>query len=519
MRDQYELTESRHPLSDDLDALNLNDLFDLYINDQKNVFNAIEEARKKILSFVQSLIKSFNQNGRLIYVGCGTSGRIGVLDASECPPTFGSKPNQVLGIIAGGIRALYKSVEGAEDDALMALKQIKKIKLKKEDIVLGISANGQAPFVLECLRHAKSKKCTTGLLTNNVIKKFNFIDHMIEVHTGQEILTGSTRLKAGSAAKIILNFISTAAFIKTGHSFGNLMVDLNSQNQKLIKRSIQILKDTLVVNDQMAAHQLKKAKGSLKTAILMKRTNIDHDLAVLKLKKHKSNLRKALLIKPRFRDDIKAVIFDMDGTLTRYHYPGGFSSWAALGHAYGLEKKMKLWVNQYHQGKISYMQIWKNTAKELKGLPTKTMHEHLFCVGQKPPMIRGALDTIKLLSLHFKTGIISSGLWPLAKYIQKQSKMDFIYANHFEEKNGAFTGKVSVMVHHEKKHLAFKSALKKHNLLPHQVCYIGDSIQDAGILKLVKLPLVFRNQNPALLGITKHKMLCDHFELLQLLAR
>lgn len=289
-------TEHRDPRSLELDALDTRSFIALMADDHRAVISAIEAARDSLAVFIDALVPSMRRGGRLIYIGAGTSGRLGVLDASECPPTFQADPNQVVGLIAGGDSSLRKSSEGKEDDPNGAAEVLKVLSLTITDTVLGIAAGGTTPYVLGALRIAKSYGATTGLLTCAApVSKPDGCDHLIHLETGPELLTGSTRLKAGSATKLALNIISTAAFVQLGKVYSNLMVDLRSTNAKLNDRAIRILIELCAeLSREQAAHLLDRARGHLKAAIIMQRLDVDLDEANRLLKEHCGKLRSVL---------------------------------------------------------------------------------------------------------------------------------------------------------------------------------------------------------------------------------
>lgn len=268
-------------------------LFSINKEDQK-VSSAVKASIPQISSFIEEVIQKLENSGRLIYIGSGTSGRLGVLDASECPPTFGVSKDLVLGIIAGGDKALKESIEGAEDSLEDSSLELKKIKLNKDDILLGISASGSTPYVLSALEYANSIGITTGFLTCNNIQDLSYVKHLIKVIVGPEVLTGSTRLKAGTATKMVLNMITTTTMMKLNHTFGNTMIDLLPKNVKLVNRAIDILKKELSMNKEQAQNLYQKSGEDLKIAILMGKREMSYDDAKKTLLKNKGSLSKSL---------------------------------------------------------------------------------------------------------------------------------------------------------------------------------------------------------------------------------
>jgi N-acetylmuramic acid 6-phosphate etherase len=242
---------------------------------------AVKDVLPDIEAAVQFVYESFQKGGRLIYIGAGTSGRLGVLDAVECPPTFSTDPEMVQGIIAGGEGAFLKAVEGAEDDPDLAVSDLKELQLTKEDTVIGIAASGRTPYVIGGLRYARSIGAKTVALScnkNAAISKE--ADQSIEVIVGPEVLTGSTRLKAGTAHKMILNMISTSSMILLGKAYDNLMVDVHVSNQKLKERAISIIRKITGVSYEMALEALENADLQVKTAIVMIKTHTTKQEAV-----------------------------------------------------------------------------------------------------------------------------------------------------------------------------------------------------------------------------------------------
>lgn len=288
-------TEQRHEQSYDLDAMPTRACVDLLVRDHQRVASAVAGAAGAIGAFVDALAVRMAEGGRLVYVGAGTSGRLGVLDASECPPTFQSDPEQVIGIIAGGDAALRRSSEGKEDDPRGAVAALDELAVGPRDTVLGIAAGGTTPYVLGAIVHAASCGAMTGLLTCVAADHSNTPvppDHLILLDTGPEVLTGSTRLKAGSATKLALNIISTTTFIKLGKVYSNLMVDLRFTNAKLVDRAIRIFIEVCPeVTREQAASLLQRAEGRLKAAIVMHRRDVDLAGADSLLKEHGGSLR------------------------------------------------------------------------------------------------------------------------------------------------------------------------------------------------------------------------------------
>ena len=293
-KENTEVTETNNLLSKELDNLTPLQIVELMNNSDHDVINAVSRAKDQIADLMSDIINVFSDDGNLFYIGAGTSGRLGVLDASECPPTFKSKPEKVQGIIAGGNIALTTAVEGAEDSEEFGINDVK-AKVTSKDIIVGISANGRAKYVLSALEKSKAKGAKTALITCNYFQKPDYIDHLVVISTGAEILSGSTRLKAGTATKMVLNILTTGAFAKTGKVYGNYMIDLNVSNIKLERRAINIIKAITKTDDQKAKEYLDKAKGSVKLALLMILKNIDSaEIAQKLLAQNNGFLRKVL---------------------------------------------------------------------------------------------------------------------------------------------------------------------------------------------------------------------------------
>lgn len=286
-------TEHRNDDSMELDTLNARECVELMIEDHKCVNKALHTVTDSLASFIECLAERLRIGGRLIYIGAGTSGRLGVLDASECPPTFQSDPEQIVGLIAGGDSALRKSSESAEDDPNGSNRELAILKLTSNDTLIGIAAGGTTPYVLGAIQIAKSMTAHTALITCAQPKsKPDSCDDLIVLETGPELLTGSTRLKAGSATKLALNIITTTLFVQLGKVYSNLMVDLKATNAKLSDRAIRILIE-LCPNlcRQSAQSILQDAGGNLKTAIVMHKLNVTKPQAHDLLDKHSGALR------------------------------------------------------------------------------------------------------------------------------------------------------------------------------------------------------------------------------------
>ncbi len=273
------ITEQINSRTKNIDQFPIEDILKSINDEDKLIAKQVEKAIPNISAFVDHVVSQIKKTGRLIYIGSGTSGRLGVLDASECPPTFGISSDLVLGIISGGDRALRESIENAEDSYRNSIHDLNKISLNNNDILLGISASGTTPYVLSALSYAKQVGALTGFLTCNDIKSLDYVDFLIKVLVGPEILTGSTRLKSGTATKMVLNMISTTTMMKLNRTYGNLMIDLKPNNKKLVKRALNILSEELNITITEAKEIYASAGNNLKIAILMGKKGLTFDEA------------------------------------------------------------------------------------------------------------------------------------------------------------------------------------------------------------------------------------------------
>ena len=256
--DYTNITESES-FYDNLEKMSTSELLQKINNEDKKVSIAVRKVIPKIKETVEIIVKKINEGGRLFYIGAGTSGRLGILDASECPPTFGTDPNTVIGVIAGGDLAIKKSIENAEDDSNQGWKDLKKHKISNKDIIIGIASSGTTPYVINALKKCKINGIYTVCITSNPSSPITKnSDIPIEIILGPEFITGSSRMKSGTAQKMILNMISSATMIKLGHIKGNKMIDIQLTNNKLKKRAINILKNILKIDDITAESLLKK---------------------------------------------------------------------------------------------------------------------------------------------------------------------------------------------------------------------------------------------------------------------
>jgi N-acetylmuramic acid 6-phosphate etherase len=287
------LTERRNPRSSTIDTASALEIVDLIGAEDAGVPGAVAKARAEIGRAIDLIEAAFRAGGRLIYVGAGTSGRLGVLDAAECPPTFGTDPDMVVGLIAGGASALVRSVEGAEDDVDAANQAVDSLEVGSNDVVVGIAASGTTPFVQAALCRAQAQAARTVFLSCSEPPRqlAGICDVFITVLVGPEIVTGSTRMKAGTATKLVLNTLTTGAMIRLGKTYGNLMVDLKAWNDKLVDRSQRIVMETTGLDRKAAQRVIEAADGKVKTAIVMARRGVAKNEAERLLAEHAGRLR------------------------------------------------------------------------------------------------------------------------------------------------------------------------------------------------------------------------------------
>ncbi|MBZ9703409.1 MULTISPECIES: N-acetylmuramic acid 6-phosphate etherase [unclassified Mesorhizobium] len=289
------VSEGRNPRTMDIDLLPTIDVLRTINDEDRVVPAAVEKVLPDIAAAVDRIVLAFQKGARLIYMGAGTSGRLGVLDASECPPTFGVPEGMVVGLIAGGPDALVRSTEGAEDDPKMGARALQDIKLTPDDVVVGIAVSGRTPYVIGGLNYAKQVGATTVALSCNPASTIAGIaDIAISPVVGPEVLTGSTRLKSGTAQKLVLNMLSTASMIRIGKSYQNLMVDLNPSNRKLAARATRIVMQTTGCTAAQARQALGRTGNDVKLAILLTITGLEVEEARAALAKARGFLRKAI---------------------------------------------------------------------------------------------------------------------------------------------------------------------------------------------------------------------------------
>ncbi|MDY4478674.1 MAG: N-acetylmuramic acid 6-phosphate etherase [[Pasteurella] aerogenes] len=289
------ITEQRNPHSMRLDQLSAAEIVRLMNEEDQKVAQVVADCLPQITLAVEKITAAFAQGGRLIYLGAGTSGRLGVLDASECPPTFSVSPEQVKGVIAGGDYAIRHAVEGAEDDPSAAVNDLQQLGFSAQDVLVGIAASGRTPYVIGGLEYAKQLGATTVALSSNPQTKMTEIaDIAITTVVGPEILTGSSRLKSGTAQKLVLNMLSTASMVLSGKCYQNLMVDVKVSNEKLYARAIRIVMQATECDKSAAEAALVQADNQPKLAILMLLSGLDKSRALALLQANDGRLSQAL---------------------------------------------------------------------------------------------------------------------------------------------------------------------------------------------------------------------------------
>ncbi|GKX31269.1 N-acetylmuramic acid 6-phosphate etherase [Vallitalea longa] len=288
-------TEQKNERTKNIDLLTTIEVLQLMNDEDKKVAGAVEKELPHIAEAVEIIYEKIADGGRLIYIGCGTSGRLGILDAVECPPTFGVEPELIQGLIAGGRGAIIKAVEGAEDSSELGEDELRNIQFSNRDVLVGIAASGRTPYVLGAVTYANSIGAKTISLTCSKGSKLNdMCDVAIVPLPGAEVITGSTRLKSGTAQKMVLNMLSTATMIKLGKVYGNLMVDVKASNKKLFERTVSIVKSATGVDDLYAREVLKKCGYSAKTAIVMIKCNLMVDEAEQTLVEANGHISRAI---------------------------------------------------------------------------------------------------------------------------------------------------------------------------------------------------------------------------------
>lgn len=290
------VTESRNQASHAIDTLSTLDMVTVINQEDQKVALAVEKTLPEVALAVDAIADAFMVGGRLIYMGAGTSGRLGILDASECPPTYGSNPNQVVGLIAGGHKAILKAVENAEDNQELAEQDLQNLGLTENDVVVGIAASGRTPYVIGGMKYAHSIGAQVVAISCNPQSEMTKIaDIAITPVVGAEVVTGSSRMKAGTAQKLVLNMLTTGAMIRTGKVFGNLMVDVEATNAKLIQRQTNIVMQATDCDVTQAEEALSACDRHCKTAILMILAGLDAEQAKKQLANHNGFIRSALV--------------------------------------------------------------------------------------------------------------------------------------------------------------------------------------------------------------------------------
>ncbi len=289
------LTESRNKNSQDIDTLTTLDMLKVINGEDQNVALAVEKVLPEVAQVVDAIQSALAKGGRLIYLGAGTSGRLGILDASECPPTYGTPAEQVVGLIAGGHKAILKAVEGAEDTPSLAVEDLQNLSLDDKDVVVGIAASGRTPYVLGGMKYARNKGAfVASVVCNPVCPMIEAADIAIVPIVGPEVVTGSSRMKAGTAQKMVLNMLTTGAMIRSGKVFGNLMVDVEATNAKLLQRQTNIVVAATGASEEEAEQALSQCERHCKTAILMILGNLSSRTAAKRLTKNNGYIRAAL---------------------------------------------------------------------------------------------------------------------------------------------------------------------------------------------------------------------------------
>ena len=288
-------TETRNRNTMDLDKMSSIEIATAMNMEDEKVISAVRDALPQISEVIDICTEKLKGGGRIIYMGAGTSGRLGLLDAVECPPTFGVPSDLVVGLIAGGSSAFIKAVEGAEDSKTLGIEDLKALNVTSKDVVIGIAASGRTPYVIHGLKYAREVGCKTAVVVCNKDSEMaKYSDVAIELVVGPEVLTGSTRLKAGTSQKMALNMISTGSMVGIGKAYQNLMVDVMQTNEKLVSRAENIIIEATGTNRETAKKVLKESNGKVKTAIIMILLNCNYDEAEIRLEKAGGHVRNAL---------------------------------------------------------------------------------------------------------------------------------------------------------------------------------------------------------------------------------
>ncbi len=289
------LTEQRNPSSREIDLADSREIVQIINEEDKKVAGAVETKLEVIARSVDAIVDGFKKGGRLLYFGAGTSGRLGVLDAAECPPTFGTDPDLVQGFIAGGEKAMFRAQEGAEDSEQFGADEIDRLSVTSNDVIAGLAASGRTPYVHGVLKRAREIGCKTILVTTVSAEQVDLeVDFLVDVPVGPEVIMGSTRMKSATAQKMILNMFTTGAMIRLGKVYENVMVDLQLTNKKLEERAKRIVMMLAKINYEEAEEMLDQADDHVKTALLMALSGLSKDEAVRKLQESDGFIRKAL---------------------------------------------------------------------------------------------------------------------------------------------------------------------------------------------------------------------------------
>ncbi len=290
------LTEQQNPASSEIDLADSLSIVKIINSEDKKVAHCVEERLPEIAAAIDDIVESLKTGGRVLYFGAGTSGRLGVLDAAECPPTFGTDPETFQGYIAGGEKAMFVAQEGAEDHEKFGVEEIDRLSVTENDIVVGLAASGRTPYVHGAVKKGKEIGCTTVFITTVSKDQVDLeVDHMIDVPVGPEVIMGSTRMKSATAQKMVLNMLSTGAMIRLGKVYRNVMVDLQLTNKKLEERAKRIVMMLAKLSYKEASETLENADHHVKTALLMALANLTREEAVKKLRENNGFIRKALL--------------------------------------------------------------------------------------------------------------------------------------------------------------------------------------------------------------------------------
>lgn len=291
-------TEQNNPVSARIDVASVQEILSIMNDEDAKIPAAVREELPAIEQAVDLIVAAFRSGGRLIYVGAGTSGRLGILDASECPPTFGTPPEMVQGIIAGGREAVFRSQEGAEDRPEDGASDLAALHVTSTDVVCGLAASGRTPYVVGALREAHNRGAATILVTTNTRAQLQQLDIPADIYicpqVGPEVITGSTRLKSGTAQKLVLNMLTTASMIRLGKTYGNVMIDLQMTNNKLRERARRVVMEITGVSYDVATSTLETAGGHVKTALLMLLGGMSQETAREHLQSAEGFVRKAL---------------------------------------------------------------------------------------------------------------------------------------------------------------------------------------------------------------------------------